>query len=141
MTLQQWNDSGEIYGTDTTTGKKTWIDSKEMNKYWTPSQKGDNILLTFAEAQKFRFERDSKARYKNNTYIQSAELNLLDELREKILKAGAKQFNVDLNTNKYFTDILNGNEEKLNLKDAGCGLLLKTYQSDIFNNWIKAELS
>ena len=36
MTLQQWNDSGEIYGTDTTTGKKIWIDSKEMKKYWTP---------------------------------------------------------------------------------------------------------
>ena len=25
------------------------------------------------------------------------------------------------------------------MKDAGCGLLLKTYQSDIFNNWIKTE--
>jgi hypothetical protein len=133
MTLQQWKDSGEIYGTDTATGKKIWIESKEMNKYWTPSQKGNNILLTFTEAQKFRFERDSKARYKNKTYIQSAELNLLDELREKILRAGIGQFSVDLNTNKYFQDILNGDKERLNLKDAGCGLLLKTYQSDIFN--------
>jgi hypothetical protein len=105
MTLQQWKDSGEIYGTDTATGKKIWIESKEMNKYWTPSQKGNNILLTFTEAQKFRFERDSKARYKNKTYIQSAELNLLDELREKILRAGIGQFSVDLNTNKYFQDI------------------------------------
>ena len=25
------------------------------------------------------------------------------------------------------------------MKEAGCGLLLKTYQSDIFNNWIKTE--
>lgn len=139
MTYQQWKDSGEIYGTDTATGKKIWIESKEMNKYWTPSQKENNVLLTFSEAQKFRFERDSKARYKNTTYIQSAELSLLDELREKILKAGIGQFSVDLNTNKYFQDILNGNKEKLNLKDAGCGLLLKTYQSDIFNNWIKTE--
>lgn len=139
MTYQQWMNSGEIYGTDTATGKKRWIESKEMNKYWTPSQKENNILLTFTEAQKFRFERDSKARYKNNTYIQSAELRLLDELREKILKAGIAQFSVNVNTNKYFQDILTINKNKMNLKDAGCGLLLKTYQSDIFNNWIKTE--
>lgn len=139
MTYQQWMKSGEIYGTDTATGKKIWIESKEMNKYWTPSQKGDNVLLTFVEAHKFRFEKDSKARYKNNTYIQSAELNLLDELREKILKAGIAQFSVDINTNKYFEDILTSIRSKMNLKEAGCGLLLKTYQSDIFNNWIKTE--
>ena len=110
-----------------------------MNQYWTPSKKGDNILLTFLSPQKWRFEKESKARYKNNSYIQSAELNLLDELREKILKAGNTQFNIAGETNKYFLDILNGENGKLNMKDEGCGLLLKTYQSDIFNNWIKTE--
>ena len=30
-------------------------------------------------------------------------------------------------------------KNNINLKTAGCGLLLKTYQSDIFNNWIKTE--
>ena len=54
-----------------------------MAKYWTPSQKGKNILLTFLAAQEWKFEKDSQARYKNNSYIQSAELNTLDELREK----------------------------------------------------------
>lgn len=139
MTLEQWNTSGEIYGTDTATGKQIWISSTEMNQYWTPSQKGNNILLTFLSPQNWRFEKNSKARYKNNSYIQSAELNLLDELREKILKAGNTQFNIAGGTNKYFLDILNGEKDKLNMKDAGCGLLLKTYQSDIFNNWIKTE--
>ena len=139
MTLEQWNTSGEIYGTDTATGKKIWLSSKEMNKYWTPTQKESNILLTFLSPQKFRFERDSKARHKNDNYIQSAELNILDELREKILKAGSTQFNIAAGTNKYFLDILTVNNRKSNLKDAGCGLLLKTYQSDIFNNWIKTE--
>ena len=86
-----------------------------------------------------KFERNSKARYKNNSYIQSAELNLLDELREKILKAGNTQFNVAIGTNKYLGDLLGGDTKNLNLKDAGCGLILKTYQSDIFNNWIKTE--
>lgn len=139
MTLEQWNTSGEIYGTDTATGKMIWISSKEMNKYWTPSQKENNILLTFTEEQKFKFERNSKARYNNKTYIQSAKLDLLDELREKILRAGRTQFSVSINTNKYFEDLLGGTKEKTNLKYAGCGLLLKTYQSDIFNNWIKTE--
>jgi hypothetical protein len=139
MTLEQWNTSGEVYGTDTATGKKIWLSSKETNKYWKASQKDKNVLLTFLSPQNWRFENDSKARYKNETYIQSAELNILDELREKILKAGNTQYNVAVGTNKYFTDILGGNNEKLNLKDAGCGLVLKTYQSDIFNNWIKTE--
>ena len=95
-----------------------------MNQYWTPSQKGKNVLLTFLAPQEWKFEGVSKVRYKNDTYIQSAELNLLDELREKILKAGNTQFIVDINTNKYFTDILGANNEKLNLKEAGCGLML-----------------
>lgn len=139
MTLEQWNTSGEVYGTNTATGKKIWLSSKEMNQYWKASQKDKNVLLTFSAPQNWRFENDSKARYKNETYIQSAELNILDELREKILKAGNTQFNVAVGTNKYFTDILGGQNNKLNLKAAGCGLVLKTYQSDIFNNWIKTE--
>lgn len=139
MRLEQWLATGEMYGTDTATGKMIWISSKEMTKYWTPSQKGDNVLLTFTEAQQFRFEKNSKARYQNTTYIQSAEINLLDELREKILRSGSAQFSVSKDTNKYFTDILGGTKETINLKNAGCGLLLKTYQSDIFNNWIKTE--
>lgn len=139
MTLEQWNKSGEVYGTDTATGKKIWLSSKEMNQYWKASQKDKNVLLTFLSPQNWRFENNSKARYKNETYIQSAELNILDDLREKILKAGNTQFNISLGTNKYFTDILGGDKDKLFLKDAGCGLVLKTYQSDIFNNWIKTE--
>lgn len=139
MKLDQWNNSGEIYGTDTNTGKMIWISSEEMNKYWTPKQEGPNLLLTFSSAQAFRFERNSKARYKNETYIQSAELTILDELREKILKSGTTQFEIDGMTNQYFKDIMTIADGNINLKKAGCGLLLKTYQSDIFNNWIKTE--
>ena len=139
MTLEQWNKSGEIYGTDTATEKKKWISSKEMNQYWKPTQKGNNILLTFASAQNWRFEKDSKARYKNETYIQNTELSKLDELREAILSKGTGLFTIDRTTNKYFNDVLGENNNKWNLKEAGCGLILKTYQSDIFNNWVKTE--
>jgi hypothetical protein len=137
MTLEQWNASGEVYGTETEGGLKKWLSSKEINKYWTPTQKEKNILLTFKRGQYWIFE--DQARYKNDSYIQSAGLDVLDELREKILKAGNTQFNVAIGTNKYFTDILGVSNNTLNLREAGCGLILKTYQSDIFNNWIKTE--
>lgn len=137
MTIEQWNESGEAYGTETEGGLKKWLNSKEINKYWTPTQKGNNVLLTFKRGQYWIF--GEQARYKNSTYIQSAGLDVLDQLREKILKAGNTQFNITIDTNKYFQDILGNDSGKLNLKEAGCGLLLKTYQSDIFNNWIKTE--
>lgn len=137
MTLEQWNKSGEVYGTETEGGLKKWLSSKEINKYWTPTKKENNILLTFKRGQYWIF--GDQARYKNDSYIQSAGLDLLDELREKILKAGSTQFNVAIGTNKYFSDILGTSNSILNLKEAGCGLILKTYQSDIFNNWIKTE--
>ena len=55
MTLQQWNESGEVYGTETEGGLKKWLNSKEINKYWTPTQKGSNILLTFKRGQYWKF--------------------------------------------------------------------------------------
>ena len=139
MTLVQWIASGEIYGTDTASGKKRWITSKEMTQYWKPSQKGNNVILTFSEPQNWRFEKDSKARYKNDTYIQSANLNVLDQLRETILSNGSKQLTIKRNTNKYFNDVLEESNGRWNLKEPGCGLILKTYQSDIFTNWVKTE--
>lgn len=139
MTLAQWISSGEIYVTNTETDKKVWIKSKIMTQYWTPSQKGKNVLLTYLAPQKIRFNSDSIARYKNDSYIQSAGINTLDELREKILAAGNNRFEITKTTNKYFNDVLGESETRWNLKEAGCGLILKTYQSDIFNNWIKTE--
>ena len=137
MTLEQWDKSGEVYGTETQGGLKKWLNSTEINKYWKPSQKGSNVLLTFKRGQYWRFEK--QARYKNDSYIQKAGLTSLDELREKILATGQTQFTINSKTNKYFQDVLGKTTERINLKEAGCGLILKTYQSDIFNNWVKTE--
>jgi len=137
MTLVQWVASGEIYGTNTSTGKNVWLSSKEMDLYWRPTQKGANILLTFLAPQNWKF--GNKARYKNNNYIQKGNLESLDELRENILKAGREQVKITRDTNKYFQDVLGETDEILNLKEAGCGLILKTYQSDLFSNWINTE--
>lgn len=137
MTLEQWNETGEIYGRNTEENVQKWLNSTEMNKYWTPSKKGNNVLLTFKRGQYWVFS--NQARYKNNTYIQKAGLTSLDELRETILSKGSEQFTIDKTTNKYFKDVLDENNSRWNLKEAGCGLILKTYQSDIFNNWVKTE--
>ena len=137
MTLEQWNASGEVYGTETQGGIKKWLSSIEINKYWTPSKKGDNVLLTFKRGQYWTF--GDQARYKNDSYIQKAGLTSLDELRETILSKGSGQFVINRTTNKYFNDVLGESNNKWNIKEAGCGLILKTYQSDIFTNWIKTE--
>lgn len=137
MTLEQWIASGEVYGTETEGNIKKWKNSIEMNKYWTPSQKGNNVLLTFKRGQYWTF--GDQARYRNDSYIQKAGLNTLDELRETILSKGNEQFIIDRTTNKYFNDVLGETNNKWNLKEAGCGLILKTYQSDIFTNWVKTE--
>lgn len=137
MTLEQWNSSGEVYGTETEGDTSKWLSSTQINKYWTATQKGKNVLLSFKRGQYWKF--GEQARYKNNSYIQKAGLTSLDELREKILKAGETRFKIDRTTNKYFADVLGETNGILNLKEAGCGLILKTYQSDIFNNWINTE--
>lgn len=137
ITLKQWEESGEVYGTETQKGTNKWLSSTEINKYWTPTQKGNNVLLTFKRGQYWKF--GDKVRYKNETYIQDAGLTSLDELREKILESGQNQFIINSTTNKYFRDVLGKSGERINLKEAGCGLILKTYQSDIFNNWVKTE--
>ena len=137
MTLQQWNESGEVYGTSTEGGIKKWLSSVEINKYWTPSKKENNVLLTFKRGQYWKF--GNEARYKNNSYIQKARLTSLDELRETILSKGSELFTINRTTNKYFSDVLGENGKRWNIKEAGCGLILKTYQSDMFNNWVKTE--
>lgn len=137
MTLEQWNSSGEVYGTETEGNTSKWLNSTQINKYWTATQKGNNVLLSFKRGQYWKFSE--QARYKNNSYIQKAGLTSLDELRENILKAGETRFKIDRTTNKYFQDVLGETDRILNLKEAGCGLILKTYQSDIFNNWINTE--
>ena len=73
-----------------------------------------------------------------NTFLKQHALETLDKIRDEILK---KPGNVELemsntedaNVNKLFEDIREGAVNKLG------GLILKTYDSDIFNNWVKTE--
>lgn len=78
--------------------------------------------------------------YRNSlsTILKEKKLETLDKLRDEILK---KPGNVELDmsntgdatVNELFEDIRKGATNKLG------GLILKTYDSDIFNNWVKTD--
>lgn len=118
-------------------------------KYYEPSYLKAHFTITQSEKDiKYTRKSDGTIVYgkiggfatdTRQTSIANAKLSELDTLRENILKSGSTQFIINSTTNSYFSNILGKTKEKINLKNAGCGLLLKTYQSDIFNNWIKSE--
>lgn len=79
--------------------------------------------------------------------IKSYELTDLDTLREQILATSpTQQYTLTpsgINMIQYIKDLLNRITDSTNgqfrTASAACGLLLKTLQSDIFNNWINTE--
>ena len=77
--------------------------------------------------------------------IKETTLKSFDDLREYLLSQGFNQVILSGDTpgytdNQYIKDVLGrDNNNKLNcLKPLG-GLFLKTYQSDIFSNWVQTE--
>lgn len=83
----------------------------------------------------------------NISTITKEPLQNLDEVRENLLKAGKTQVLItaegdqSLGT-KYFEKLLEGGNtlgEHLNTENQQSGLIIKTYQSDIFNNFVSSE--
>lgn len=74
----------------------------------------------------------------NSTFLKQYTLEMLDKIRDEILK---KPGNIELDMSKtgdvevdaFFEDIKKGSTNRLG------GLILKTYDSDIFNNWVKTD--
>lgn len=74
----------------------------------------------------------------NSTFLKQYSLETLDNIRDEILK---KPGNIELemsgtedaNVNGLFEDIRKAATNRLG------GLILKTYDSDIFNNWVKTD--
>jgi hypothetical protein len=77
------------------------------------------------------------------TKVETFELNDIDEMREKILRAPlTAPFEITKDeTLKPYGQIINHDSETYenNMKWSMNGLALKTYNSDIFNNWLKTE--
>lgn len=77
--------------------------------------------------------------------INSHELKDIDDTREEILSLGAAEGVITPDseekgnlTKKYLTDLISYKNNYLS-ESPQVGLALKTYQSDIFNNWIDTE--
>lgn len=73
-----------------------------------------------------------------NTFLKQYDLEMLDKVRDEILKKpGNTELEMsnteDANVNNLFDDIRKGAVNKLG------GLIIKTYDSDIFNNWVKTD--
>lgn len=73
-----------------------------------------------------------------NTILKEQKLETLDKIRDEILKTPGNQALVmqettDNNVNNIFNSIRKAATNKLG------GLILKTYDSDIFNNWVKTD--
>lgn len=72
------------------------------------------------------------------TILKSVELETLDKIRDEILKTpGNQELELEKATDRsvrnLFYDIRDAAKNKLG------GLILKTYDSDIFNNWVKTD--
>lgn len=69
--------------------------------------------------------------------IEKFDLEQIDDLREYILSKGKQEVLFD--QNYKINDFLNASRKKETTKEDLGGLCLKTYQSDINNNWISSE--
>lgn len=124
----------------TKNGYTKFYEPSYLKAHFTITQSGNDIKYTRKTDGTVIYGRLSEfATDTRKTSIANAKLSELDTLRENILKAGSTQFTISSQTNSYFSNTLGKTNEILNLKNAGCGLILKTYQSDIFNNWVKTE--
>lgn len=73
-----------------------------------------------------------------NTTLREQKLETLDKIRDEILKTPGNQALIlqettDVDVNNIFNTIRKASTNKLG------GLILKTYDSDIFNNWVKTD--
>lgn len=81
----------------------------------------------------------------NVSVITSENLSNLDLIRENLLKAGNTQVNITYNNSlgtEYLKQIFGGGDvigQPLKTENQQAGLLIKTYQSDIFNNFVSSE--
>lgn len=80
-----------------------------------------------------------KADFSDETMVQKAELSELDTIRENILAGGANEISVTTLGSTYLNSLTTVYGKFRNSMQSNQGLLLKTYQSDIFNNWINSE--
>lgn len=69
------------------------------------------------------------------------DLSEFDDLRDEILAQGYKEYVINRTNRNFYLDKVIGLSSggRCNAEQANAGLILKTLQSDLFNNWVKTE--
>lgn len=142
--------------TDNVEYKKTYT-IEELKKWFSIASTGNLMTLAYngkgvTSSEDYLYGKPKEWKVENITNILKENLTDLDQLREDILGMGNNRFELTreskIGGNKdfeYIKHILGGNSTKYenstkyNRNSAQCGLLLKTYQSDIFTNWINSD--
>lgn len=120
------------------TGSKV---SSETGTTWTINKSQTGIGLTSESIYLTRISWDGDGytdHTEESTFLKQYTLETLDKVRDEILKKpGNLELEMsstsDTEVNKLFDDIREGAVNKLG------GLVLKTYDSDVFNNWVKTD--
>lgn len=129
------------------------IEELIINMFITPTEINNNTwLYKFKIASGIIFEPENREGENNIittniSTITKEPLQNLDEVRENLLKAGKNQVNIAIGSGnvlgtKYLKKLLEGGNtpgKSLNTENQQSGLLIKTYQSDIFTNFVSSE--
>lgn len=133
--------------TATAEGITLYTYSMTDGKYFETSTAGSDTIYTVIE----NLNGSERMRGTANAVISGTplkikdyELSTLDDLREYLLSQGMNQVTLTTSNNggvQYITDVLGRNTtiNRFNVSQPLAGLLLKTYQSDIFSNWIQTD--
>lgn len=120
-----------------------WSYNMNDTKYFTKSISGNNTIYTVAQEGNMVGLLPSVISG-TPLNIKSYPLSELDDLREYLLSQGTNQVIISpSNTGgcSYFADILGAvtGQKLYNSVQPLSGLLLKTYQSDLLNNWVQTD--
>lgn len=121
---------------------KEYRDYNYLNAHFDITAANKGLKYTFkTSTQQIQGKLSGFARINEPNSLHEFPTTQFDTLRENILKAGKSQFILEASTNDLTLATLDRNSEtgKLYANTAGNGLLIKTYQSDKFNNWVSTE--
>lgn len=148
-TMILFEDNLQITIVNENANKPKTLSNDEVQELFTITKENinaaDRVILTLKEGVKLDWgSRTLYARVYAGTAIkmQGTQDTELDDIRENILKAGKTQVYLDTLGSKYLNEICQGTapgQERFNAYSPNMGLLIKTYSSDIFNNWVNTE--
>lgn len=147
----------KIGTTDNITETKRTYTLEELKQWFNIADTSGTLIMQYKESgtsssESYLYGKPTDYSIKNINNILKEPLEDLDQLREDILGMGNSRYELS-RTSKvgkskdfgYIQHILGGNSKEYenstayNRNSAQCGLLLKTYQSDIFTNWINSD--